>query len=331
MLKIYYDKDVDLNLIKKKKVAVLGYGSQGHAHAQNLKDSGVQVVVGLYEGSKSRERAAADGLEVASVKEAAAAAEVIMFLVGDNVQPEVYREVLPHLSPGKAIGFAHGFNILYGQIVPPAEVDVFMVAPKSPGHLLRRMYKEGKGVPSLVAIHQDYTGQAHPLALSYAAAIGSTRAGVIETTFKEETETDLFGEQVILCGGITALIKAAFETLGQAGYQPHVAYFECLHELKLIVDLIYEGGLSLMRYSVSDTAEYGDLTRGPRIVGPEVRREMEAILWEIQAGSFAREWILENQAGRPVFNSLRRADQEHLLEKVGRELRAMMPWIKKEI
>ncbi|HOB86372.1 MAG TPA: ketol-acid reductoisomerase [Bacillota bacterium] len=331
MLKIYYDKDVDLNLIKKKKVAVLGYGSQGHAHAQNLKDSGVQVVVGLYEGSKSRERAAADGLEVASVKEAAAAAEVIMFLVGDNVQPEVYREVLPHLSPGKAIGFAHGFNILYGQIVPPAEVDVFMVAPKSPGHLLRRMYKEGKGVPSLVAIHQDYTGQAHPLALSYAAAIGSTRAGVIETTFKEETETDLFGEQVILCGGITALIKAAFETLVQAGYQPHVAYFECLHELKLIVDLIYEGGLSLMRYSVSDTAEYGDLTRGPRIVGPEVRREMEAILWEIQAGSFAREWILENQAGRPVFNSLRRADQEHLLEKVGRELRAMMPWIKKEI
>ena len=262
MLKIYYDKDVDLNLIKKKKVAVLGYGSQGHAHAQNLKDSGVQVVVGLYEGSKSRERAAADGLEVASVKEAAAAAEVIMFLVGDNVQPEVYREVLPHLSPGKAIGFAHGFNILYGQIVPPAEVDVFMVAPKSPGHLLRRMYKEGKGVPSLVAIHQDYTGQAHPLALSYAAAIGSTRAGVIETTFKEETETDLFGEQVILCGGITALIKAAFETLVQAGYQPHVAYFECLHELKLIVDLIYEGGLSLMRYSVSDTAEYGDLTRG---------------------------------------------------------------------
>ncbi|HPZ65675.1 MAG TPA: ketol-acid reductoisomerase, partial [Bacillota bacterium] len=237
----------------------------------------------------------------------------------------------PHLSPGKAIGFAHGFNILYGQIVPPAEVDVFMVAPKSPGHLLRRMYKEGKGVPSLVAIHQDYTGQAHPLALSYAAAIGSTRAGVIETTFKEETETDLFGEQVILCGGITALIKAAFETLVQAGYQPHVAYFECLHELKLIVDLIYEGGLSLMRYSVSDTAEYGDLTRGPRIVGPEVRREMEAILWEIQAGSFAREWILENQAGRPVFNSLRRADQEHLLEKVGRELRAMMPWIKKEI
>ena len=327
MVKIYYDKDADMALLQKKTVAVLGYGSQGHAQAQNLKDSGIPVVVGLHEGSKSRQLAEADGLEVLSVADAAARADVIVFLVGDMVQPAVYEQVKPHLKEGKALVFSHGFNILYGQIVPPENVDIFMVAPKSPGHLLRRMYAEGKGVPALIAVEQDYTGQAHLLCLAYACGIGCTRAGALETTFKEETESDLFGEQVILCGGISALIKTSYETLVEAGYQPHVAYFECLNELKLIVDLIYEGGLALMRYSVSDTAEYGDLTRGPRVINEDVKEEMKQILEEIQTGAFAREWILENKAGQPVFQSLRRIDKAHPVEKVGAELRAMMPWI----
>ncbi len=330
MVKIYYDQDADLGQLKKKTVAVLGYGSQGHAQAQNLKDSGVPVVVGLYEGSKSWKQAQADGLEVMEASEAAARADVIVFLVGDMVQPAVYEQVKPHLKEGKALVFSHGFNILYGQIIPPENVDVFMVAPKSPGHLLRRMYVEGKGVPALIAVEQDYTDQAQALTLAYACAIGCTRAGALETTFKEETESDLFGEQVILCGGITALIKASYETLVEAGYQPHVAYFECLNELKLIVDLIYEGGLSLMRYSVSDTAEYGDLTRGPRVIDDLAKEEMKRILDEIQTGAFAKEWILENKAGQPVFQALRRIDKEHPVEKIGAELRAMMPWIKEK-
>lgn len=330
MVKVYYDQDANMALLRDKTVAVLGYGSQGHAQALNLHESGVSVLVGLYRGSKSWARAEKAGLKVTTAEEAAAGAEVIMFLIDDGVQPAVYRQIEPHLSPGKAIAFSHGFNILYHQITPPDQIDVFMVAPKSPGHLLRRMYTEGKGVPALLAVHQDYSGQARDLALAYACAIGCTRAGVLETTFQEETETDLFGEQAILCGGVTALIKAAYETLVKAGYQPHVAYFECLHELKLIVDLIYEGGLSRMRYSVSDTAEYGDLTRGPRIITAAVREEMVRMLREVQSGAFAREWILENQAGRPVFNSLHQEEQRHPIEIVGRELRAMMPWIKKE-
>ena len=330
MVKIYYDKDADLEQLKKKTVAVLGYGSQGHAQAQNLKDSGVPVVVGLYEGSKSWKQAQADGLEVMGVAEAAACADIMVFLVGDMVQPAVYEQVKPHLKEGKALVFSHGFNILYGQIIPPENVDIFMVAPKSPGHLLRRMYVEGKGVPALIAVEQDYTGQAQALTLAYACAIGCTRAGALETTFQEETESDLFGEQVILCGGITALIKASYETLVEAGYQPHVAYFECLNELKLIVDLIYEGGLALMRYSVSDTAEYGDLTRGPRVIDDLAKEEMKLILHEIQTGAFAKEWILENKAGQPVFQALRRIDKEHPVEKIGSELRAMMPWIKEK-
>ena len=328
MVKIYYDKDADLGLLKGKKVAVLGYGSQGHAQAQNLRDSGVTVVVGLYEGSKSRDQVLADGLAVMTVSEAAAQADIIVFLVPDMVQPAVYDQVKPHLKEGKALVFSHGFNIIYGQIAPPSNIDVFMVAPKSPGHLLRRMYQENKGVPALIAVHQDFTGRAHDLTLAYACGIGSTRAGALETTFKEETESDLFGEQVILCGGITALIKASYETLVEAGYEPHVAYFECLNELKLIVDLIYEGGLALMRYSVSDTAEYGDLTRGPRVINEQVKDEMRAILKEIQSGSFAREWILENKASLPVFNTLRNLEKEHPIEKIGAELRGMMPWIK---
>ncbi len=330
MVKAYYDQDANMELLRDRTVAVLGYGSQGHAQALNLHDSGVSVLVGLYRGSKSWAKAEAAGLKVAMAEEVAAAADVIMFLVDDGIQPVVYRQVESHLTPGKAIAFSHGFNILYRQITPPDQVDVFMVAPKSPGHLVRRMYTEGKGVPALLAVERDYSGQARDLALAYACAIGCTRAGVLETTFKEETETDLFGEQAILCGGVTALIKAAFETLVEAGYQPHVAYFECLHELKLIVDLIYEGGLSRMRYSVSDTAEYGDLTRGPRIINAAVREEMVRMLREVQSGVFAREWILENRAGRPVFNSLHREEEEHQIEAVGRELRAMMPWIKKE-
>lgn len=307
---------------------MLGYGSQGHAHALNLRDSGVDVVVGLRPG-RSWERAEKDGLKVLSPAQAAAEAQVIVFLVPDHQQRDVYREqVQDKLAPGKALGFAHGFNILYGQIVPPPDVDVFMVAPKAPGALVRRLYQEGAGVPSLLAVHQDATGHAYQLGLAYAQAIGSTRAGVIETTFREETESDLLGEQAVLCGGVTALIKAGFETLVEAGYAPEIAYFECLNELKLIVDLIYEGGIGHMRRNVSDTAKYGDLTMGPRIVGPEVKQAMKEALVRIQTGEFAREWILENQAGRPVLTNLMAREDAHPIEEVGAGLRAMMPWLK---
>jgi ketol-acid reductoisomerase len=326
---MYYDQDADLGILKDRRIAVLGYGSQGHAQAQNLRDSGLDVVVGELPGSEPWRQAEKDGFTVLSAAEACAQAQLIQVLVPDDVQPRVYREAIaPHLTPGKAMMFSHGFNIHYRQIVPPSEIDVIMVAPKGPGHLVRRVFTEGRGVPSLVAVYQDYTGQAKALALAYAKGIGATRAGVIETTFKEETETDLFGEQAVLCGGVTALIKAGFETLVEAGYQPEIAYFECLHELKLIVDLIYEGGMSWMRYSISDTAQYGDLTRGPRIIDEHVRAEMRRILEEIQNGSFAREWILENQAQRPVFNALNEREKQHLIEQVGQRLRSMMSWLK---
>ncbi len=328
MAVMYYDQDADLNILKNKKIAVLGYGSQGHSQAQNLKDSGLDVIVGLHAESKSRDKVKKDGLEVATVGDAAKEADLIQILIGDNYQAAVYREsVLPHLSEGKALVVSHGFNVIYNQVVPPENVDVFMVAPKSPGHLLRRLYKEGAGVPALMAVHQDYTGKARQLALAYAKGIGCTRSGVIETTFQEETETDLFGEQVILCGGVSALVKASFETLVDAGYQPEVAYFECLHELKLIVDLIYEGGLERMRYSVSDTAEYGDLTRGPRIINDQVRSEMKDILGEIQTGQFALEWITENQANQPQFKALRKIEEKHQIVDVGNKLRKMMKYI----
>ncbi|AAC07240.1 ketol-acid reductoisomerase [Aquifex aeolicus] len=332
MAKIYYDEDASLDILKDKVIAILGYGSQGHAHALNLRDSGLNVIIGLHEGSRSREKAKADGFEVYTPREAAKRADIIMFLIPDTVQPEVYKnEVEPELNSSKTLAFAHGFNIHFRQIVPPKDVDVFMVAPKGPGHLVRWMYTEGKGVPALVAIHQDASGTCKDKALAYAKGIGATRAGVIETTFKEETETDLFGEQMVLCGGVTALIKAGFETLVNAGYQPEVAYFECLHELKLIVDLIYEHGISGMRYSISDTAKYGDVTRGERIY-KVVKPVMEKTLEEIQKGEFAREWILENKAGRPVYYALLERDREHLVEKVGEELRKMMPWLgKKEL
>ena len=330
MPKMYYDSDADLGILKGRKIAVIGYGSQGHAQAQNLKDSGLDVVVGLRKGSKSWPVAEADGITVMTVPEAAQAADIIQILLPDEKQGAVYREeIMPYLKSGNALVFSHGFNILYNQIVPPSDVDVFMVAPKSPGHLVRRVYQEGKGVPGLVAVYQDASGNAYRLALAYAKGIGCTRAGVIETTFKEETETDLFGEQAVLCGGASALIKAGFETLVEAGYQPEIAYFECLHELKLIVDLIYEGGLGMMRYSVSDTAEFGDVTRGPRIINDSVKAEMKKILEEVQDGTFAREWMLENQVNRPRFNALVEKDKEHPIEKVGTELRSMMPWLKK--
>ncbi|MFN3504620.1 MAG: ketol-acid reductoisomerase [Caldimicrobium sp.] len=328
-MKVYYEQDADLSIIKEKVIAVLGYGSQGHAHALNLRDSGLKVIVGLKPGGPSWEKALKDDFEPILPKEACKKADIIMILVPDQTQPALYKECIePALKPGKMILFAHGFNIHYGQIVPPKDVDVALVAPKGPGHLVRREFQRGAGVPCLVAIHQDATGQALAKALAYAKGIGGARAGVIETTFKEETETDLFGEQVVLCGGVSALIKAGFETLVEAGYQPEIAYFECLHELKLIVDLIYEGGLAFMRYSISDTAEYGDLTRGPRIINEQVRAEMKKILKEIQSGEFAREWILENQAGRPVLNALRKKEAEHYIEEVGKRLRAMMPWLK---
>jgi ketol-acid reductoisomerase len=314
--------------LQNKKIAVLGYGSQGHAQAQNLRDSGLSVIVAELPGSKAWDQAQEDGLEVTTVVEAVRGADIIQFLLPDQTQASVYKkEVVPYLAGGKVLMFSHGFNIHYHQIVPPENVDVIMIAPKSPGHLLRRMYVQGAGVPALVAVYQDYTGKALSYALAYAKGIGSTRAGVIETTFKEETETDLFGEQAVLCGGVTALIKAGFETLVEAGYQPEIAYFECLHELKLIVDLIYEAGLSMMRFSISDTAEYGDLTRGSRLINEQVRAEMRRILTEVQTGEFAREWILENQANRPVFQALREKEKEHLIEKVGAQLRAMMPWL----
>ncbi|AAD35635.1 MULTISPECIES: ketol-acid reductoisomerase [Thermotoga] len=329
MAVIYYDKDADLNLIKDKKIAIIGYGSQGHAHALNLKDSGLNVVVGLREGSKSWKKAEEQGLTVKTIEEAAKEADIIMILIPDEHQPEIYKKYIEkHLTEGKMLMFAHGFNIHYHQIIPPKNVDVTMIAPKSPGHIVRREYVEGRGVPALVAVYQDYTGKAKDIALAYAKGIGVTRAGVIETTFKEETETDLFGEQAVLCGGVTALIKAGFETLVDAGYQPEIAYFECLNELKLIVDLIYEGGLSFMRYSVSNTAEYGDYISQEKIVTKEVRENMKQMLKDIQTGKFAKDWILENQAGRPYFYTMRKKESEHLIEKVGKELRKMMPWLK---
>src|SRR5271166_3977488 len=328
MATLYYEKDADPSLIQGRKVAILGYGSQGHAHALNLSESGVDVRVGLREGSASATKAAEAGLRVTTVDQAAAEADVIMILLPDTEQKAVYdAQVAPHLAQGDCLMFAHGFNIRYGQIVPPEGVDVAMVAPKGPGHLVRRTYTEGGGVPSLIAVAQDATGKAHDLALSYAHGIGGTRAGVLDTTFAEETETDLFGEQVVLCGGMTALVTAGFETLVGAGYQPESAYFECLHELKLIVDLMYEQGIAGMRYSISDTAEYGDLTRGPRVINQAVRDEMGRILGEIQDGSFAKEWVAENAEGRPHFNALRAEGKAHQIEKVGQELRAMMPFI----
>lgn len=331
MAKLYYEKDANLGLLDGKTVAVIGYGSQGHAHALNLQESGVKVVVGLYEGSKSAERAKAAGLEVLTVAEAVQAADIIMILLPDEKQSKVYNEsISPYLTEGKALMFAHGFNIHYGQIKPPAYVDVFMIAPKGPGHMVRRQYTEGSGVPCLVAVHQDASGKAKDYALAYAKGIGGARAGVLETTFKEETETDLFGEQAVLCGGVTELMKAGFETLVEAGYAPESAYFECLHEMKLIVDLIYQGGFSLMRYSISDTAEYGDYSIGKRIITDETRKEMKKVLKEIQDGSFAKDWLVENMVGRPHFNATRRMEREHQLEKVGKELREMMSWINKD-
>ena len=328
MATLYYEKDADPSLIQGRKVAVLGYGSQGHAHALNLSESGVDVRVGLREGSGSKKKAEEAGLRVTTVAEAAAEADVIMILLPDTEQKAVYdAEVAPHLQQGDALMFAHGFNIRFGQIVPPAGVDVAMVAPKSPGHLVRRTYTEGGGVPSLIAVHQDATGKARELALSYAHGIGATRAGVLDTTFAEETETDLFGEQVVLCGGLTSLVTAGFETLVNAGYQPESAYFECLHELKLIVDLMYEQGIAGMRYSISDTAEYGDLTRGPRVIDQHVRTEMQRILDQIRDGSFAAEWIEENRSGRSRFTELREQGRQHQIEQVGAELRSMMPFI----
>src|SRR5579871_4750983 len=329
--KVYYDSDADPAALRGKKVAVIGYGSQGHAHALNMKESGVDVIVGLRPG-KSWDAAESDGHVVMSVADAAKAADIIMILVNDEYQAALYKESIePNLAPGNAIAFGHGFNIHFGQIVPPANIDVFMAAPKGPGHLVRRVYSEGKGVPCLIAIYQNHTGEAKNIALAYARAIGGTRAGVLETTFQEETETDLFGEQTVLCGGTTALVKAAFETLVDAGYQPEIAYFECLHELKLIVDLMYRGGLNYMRYSISDTAEYGDMTRGPKIIDDHVRATMKETLRQIQSGEFAREWILENRAGRPVFRALDQRDRNHQIEQVGRELRAMMSWVKSSV
>ncbi|MEW5320860.1 ketol-acid reductoisomerase [Geobacillus thermoleovorans] len=328
MAKVYYNGDANEQYLQGKTVAIIGYGSQGHAHAQNLRDSGVRVIVGLRKG-KSWEQAEQDGFEVYSVREAAKQADIVMVLLPDEKQPVVYKEEIePELEPGNALVFAHGFNIHFSQIVPPNHVDVFLVAPKGPGHLVRRTYAEGAGVPALIAVYQDVTGHAKETALAYAKAIGATRAGVLETTFKEETETDLFGEQAVLCGGLTALIKAGFETLVEAGYQPEVAYFECLHEMKLIVDLLYEGGLSWMRYSISDTAQWGDFITGPRIINDAVKAEMKKVLHDIQTGKFAKSWILENQANRPEFNAINRRENEHLIEIVGRELRSMMPFVK---
>ena len=328
MAKIYYDRDADLSLIRAKKVAVLGYGSQGHAHALNLRDSGVTVRVGLPEGSKSRAAAERDGLQVMTPAEASKWADVIMVLVPDTTAASLYKEsIAPNLAPGKMLMLAHGFNIRYGTIKPPTDIDVTMIAPKSPGHRVRELYVEGGGTPALIAVHQDATGKAHALALSYGSAIGVGRAGIVETTFTEETETDLFGEQAILCGGTSALVKAGFDTLVEAGYQPEVAYFECLHELKLIVDLMYRGGLNYMRYSISDTAEFGDYVAGPRIVTDETKKAMKELLTEIQNGVFADKWISEHAAGRPNFNATRAREQNQVLERVGADLRQMMPFV----
>ncbi|MDD4085368.1 MAG: ketol-acid reductoisomerase [Acholeplasmataceae bacterium] len=330
MVKMYYDKDANWDMMKDKTVAVIGYGSQGHAHSLNLKDSGANVVVGLYEGSKSWAKAEAAGLKVMTAAEAVIEADIVMMLIPDEKQASTYKnEVAPNLRPGMALAFAHGFNIHFGQIVPPADVDVFMVAPKGPGHLVRRVFVEGQGVPCLIAVHQDATGRAHDIGLAYAKGIGGTRAGVLGTTFREETETDLFGEQAVLCGGVTALITAGFETLVEAGYAPESAYFECMHEMKLIVDLMYEGGMAKMRHSVSDTAEYGDYVSGKRIVTEETKNAMRQVLAEIQDGTFANKWLLENQANRPAFNAMRKRAVNHPIEKVGAELRGMMSWVKK--
>jgi ketol-acid reductoisomerase len=328
-MKIYYDKDCDLSLIQGIRVAIIGYGSQGHAHANNLKDSGVDVVVGLRPGSASVAKAENAGLTVVSVAEAVKGADLVMILAPDEHQPKLYQEgIEPYLRQGATLAFAHGFNIHFKQIEPRADLDVIMIAPKGPGHLVRSTYTQGGGVPSLIAVSRDVSNKARDVALSYASANGGGRVGIIETSFREETETDLFGEQVVLCGGATALVQAGFETLVEAGYAPEMAYFECLHELKLIVDLMYEGGIANMRYSISNTAEYGDLTRGPRLINAETRAEMRRILSEIQSGEFAREFILENQAGAPVLKAQRRLGQEHPIEQVGEQLRSMMPWIK---
>ena len=327
--KVYYDADADLALIQRRKVAILGYGSQGHAHALNLKDSGVDVRVGLPAASQSRTKAQAQGLTVLEPAQAAAWADVIMVLVPDTAQAALYRDAIrPHLSAGKTLMFAHGFNVRFGTLDLPADIDVSMIAPKSPGHRVRELYEEGAGTPALLAVHQDASGAARALALSYARGIGVTRAGVLETTFAEETETDLFGEQAVLCGGVSALVKAGFDTLTEAGYQPEVAYFECLHELKLIVDLMYQGGLSYMRYSISDTAEHGDYTGGERLITDETRAEMRRMLEDIRNGTYARNWIAEDRAGRPWFNETRRREQQHPIEEVGARLRAMMPFLK---
>jgi len=329
MAKIYYDKDSNLDLIKGKTIGIIGYGSQGHAQAQNLRDSGCQVIVAEALDSAGWKAAESAGFKVTNAAEVTKQAGIIVMLVPDNLHPLIYHESIEkELSKGKTLMFAHGFNIHYSQIVPPSSIDVSMIAPKCPGHILRRLYTEGLGPPALIAIHQDVSGKAKDIALAYAKGIGCTRAGVLETTFAEETETDLFGEQTVLCGGVSSLVKAGFETLVEAGYQPEIAYFECFHELKLIVDLMYQGGLTYMRYSVSDTAEYGDYTRGPRVIDDLVKEEMEQILAEIQDGSFAREWILENQAGRPSFNAMKRKEAEHPIEIIGKELRDMMPWLR---
>jgi ketol-acid reductoisomerase len=331
MAKMYYDKDADLKVLKGVKVAIIGYGSQGHAQAQNLRDSGIDVIVAELQGTPNFKLALEHGFKPLSAAEASKKADIIQILAPDQAQAQLYKnEIKDNLKKGKTLVFSHGFNIHFGQIVPPPDIDVIMIAPKGPGHLVRREFERGAGVPSLIAIYQDYTKQAKKKALAYAKGIGATRAGVIETTFKEETETDLFGEQAVLCGGATELVRAGFDTLVEAGYQPEIAYFECLHELKLIVDLMYEGGISYMRYSISDTAEYGDMTRGRRVISEETREEMRAMLEEIQSGEFAREWILENMAGRPVYNALKKIDSEHLIEKVGKELRAMMGWIRRK-
>jgi ketol-acid reductoisomerase len=330
-MKIYYDKDANLSTLKGKKIAIIGYGSQGHAQAQNLRDSGLSVIVAEMKGTENYQFALQDGFKPISASEASKQADLIQILTQDHVQAKLYEiDVKPNLQKGKTILFSHGFNIHYGQIVPTKEIDVVMIAPKGPGHLVRREFQKGAGVPSLVAIYQDFSKKAKQTALAYAKGIGATRAGVIETTFKEETETDLFGEQAVLCGGVTELMKAGFDTLVEAGYQPEIAYFECLHELKLIVDLIYEGGIPFMRYSVSDTAEYGDLTRGKRIITSETREEMKQMLKEVQMGSFAKEWILENQVGRPMFNALRKKEAEHPIEEVGKKLRSMMGWLQEK-
>ena len=330
MARVFYESDADLELLRNKRIAIVGYGSQGHAHALNLRDNGCNVMVGLYEGSKSWDQAAGEGLEVATTDRAAAQADIIMILAPDQYQRDIFeRDIKPNLSDGKTVMVAHGFNLLYGQIAPPPNVDVSMIAPKSPGHIMREQFEMGNGVPALVAVHQDASGRALETALAYGKGVGSARAGILQTTIKEETETDNFGEQAVLCGGVSALVTTAFETLVEAGYQPELAYFECLHELKLIVDLFYKGGLSLMRYSVSDTAEFGDYYAGPRVIDEHVRASMKKLLDDIQDGTFAKTWILENTAGTPTLKAMRARGKEHQIEKVGAELRAMMPWLGK--